>query len=416
MSSIADTLEEKGTLDPLALNLDQHASPPFQTLLTGIRRHIHANPEIGLAEFETSRFIRSTLEHYGLVVSGPLATTGLYVDIVGEYPGPIVAYRADIDALPIEDAKSVPYKSSNAGLAHLCGHDAHTTMAIGTALLLNAHRNLIHGTVRVFFQPNEEGIPSGAPLMIKDGVLKDVVAVYASHVDPTLKSGMYGLMTGAVTASADRFRIRVVSGSTGHSARPHQATDTIWIATQIMSAMYQLVGRVSDARKPAVIAICRLLAGEAYNVIPAEAEFGGTFRCTENGEREIIKTKIEQTAVRLGRVYGAEVVVDFDYGSPPVANDGGLISVLRETILDTLGPDAIYNIPVPSMGAEDFAHYLDHVPGALIRVGTCNSPETSHVLHDSNFDIDESVISTSARLLASTLINLLKKQAQTVTN
>ena len=385
-------------------------SPSFAETLVSIRRRLHQNPEIGLSEFKTSRFISDTLEAYGLKVVGPLATTGLFVDIVGSHPGPMVAYRSDIDALPIQDTKTVSYRSQNPGLAHLCGHDAHTTIGMGIAMILHDHRELIKGTVRVFFQPNEEGIPSGAPLMIKDGVLNGVQAVYASHVDPTLKSGVYGLISGTATASADRFKICVVAQTTGHSARPHQATDTIWIATQIMNALYQLIGRVSDARKPAVIAICRLKAGEAYNVIPAEAEFGGTFRCTENGEREVIKTHIEQVAIRMGAVYGAEVHVDFDYGSPPVVNDGSLISILRETILHSEGPDAIFDIPVPSMGAEDFAHYLDQVPGALLRVGTCSSPETSYVLHDSNFDIDEDILEKAAHLWAKTLIAYLDKQ------
>ena len=389
---------------PTTLDLD------LSTVLTTIRRHLHSNPEIGLREFETSNFIRTTLTEYGLTVSKPLAKTGLFVDIVGEHRGPIVAYRCDIDALPIEDTKTVPYRSTKHGLAHLCGHDAHTTIGIGIAILLHANRDEIHGTVRVFFQPNEEGIPSGAPLMIRDRILDGVEAVYASHVDPTLSSGMYGLRVGAATASADRFRIRVLAGSTGHSARPHQATDTIWISTQIMSAMYQLVGRVTDARKTAVIAICRLKAGKAYNVLPAEAEFGGTFRCTENEEREKLKAKIEQTAIGIGRTFGAEVDVDFDIGAPSVLNDGSLISVLRENILESLGPDAIYNIPEPSMGAEDFAHYLDHVPGALLRVGTCNSPKTAFVLHDSNFDIDESVLATTANMWTKTLISYLRKK------
>lgn len=385
-------------------------SPSFADTLISIRRTLHQNPEIGLQEFETSGFIRDTLTRYGLQVNGPIATTGLYVDIVGAHPGPTVAYRSDIDALPIQDTKAVSYRSQRPGLAHLCGHDAHTTIAMGIAMILHDNRHLLKGTVRVFFQPNEEGIPSGAPLMIQDGVLQGVEAVFASHVDPTVQSGVYGLMTGAVTASADRFKIRVVAKTTGHSARPHQATDTVWIATQIMNALYQLVGRVSDARKPAVLAICRLKAGEAYNVIPAEAEFGGTFRCTESSERESIKNHIEQTAIRIGAVYGAEVLVDFDFGSPAVVNDGSLISVVRETILNHLGPDAIYDIPVPSMGGEDFAHYLEVVPGALIRVGTRSSPETAYVLHDSNFDINESVLDKTAQMWAHTLIAYLEKK------
>ena len=398
--------------------ISEHVAPEVLTLenrnlseiLTPIRRHLHANPEIGLQEYETSRFIRETLSSYGLTVSAPLATTGMCVDIVGHHAGPMVAYRCDIDALPITDAKTVAYRSTNQDVAHLCGHDAHTTIGIGIALLLHSQREHIHGIVRVFFQPNEEGIPSGAPLMMADGVLDGVEAVYASHIDPTLPSGKYGLKTGAVTASADRFRVRILAGSTGHSARPHQATDTIWISTQIMSAFYQLVGRTSDARSPAVISICRLRAGDAYNVLPAEAEFGGTFRCTENSTRETLKAKIEQTAISLGHTFGADVLVDFDYGAPPVVNDDGLVAVIRDSILETIGKEAIFDIPIPSMGAEDFAHYLSQVPGALVRIGSCNSPETAYVLHDSNFDIDETVLAKTAHMWSRTLISYLDKR------
>ncbi|HAY36462.1 MAG: amidohydrolase [Bacteroidetes Order II. Incertae sedis bacterium] len=399
--------------DSIFLNGDLNiVHEQLSTLLVSVRRHLHKNPEIGLKEFETSKFIREVLEMHGLTVLGPVAETGLYVDIKGDHPGPLVAYRADIDALPIQDAKDVPYNSGNPGVAHLCGHDAHTSMAIGLAVLLHGHRDQICGTVRVFFQPNEEGIPSGAPLMIRDGIMEGVKAVFASHVDPTVESGVYGLLTGPVTASADRFRVRVISDTTGHSARPHQATDTIWIASQIMTSIYQLPGRISDVRKPAVVAICRLKGGEAYNVIPSEAEFGGTYRCTENDDREIFRTSIEQTAVKIGQAFNAEVKVDFDLGCPPVINDSELIQLLRETISDTLGADAVYDIPVPSMGAEDFAHYLGHAPGVLLRVGTSNSPETSYVLHDSKFDIDESVLPTTSQLLARTMINYLNSHAK----
>jgi len=396
----------------ISLNGDSESNKTQLTkLLTSVRRHLHQNPELGLHEFETSRFIRAVLETHGLTVHGPLATTGLYVDIEGAHPGPMIGYRADMDALPIQDKKTAAYKSKIDGIAHLCGHDAHTSMAIGVAVYLNEHKDQMHGCARVFFQPNEEGIPSGAPLMIRDGILDGMKAVYASHVDPTIEAGRYGLMIGPVTASADRFRIRVKAASTGHSARPHQSTDTIWIATQIMTALYQLVGRVTDARKPAVIAICRLLAGEAYNVIPAEAEFGGTFRCTDNEDRELFKSKIEQTAQHIGEGFGAEVQVDFDLGAPSVVNDGEMVGHLRSTIMENLSGEAIYDIPVPSMGAEDFAHYLTHIPGALLRIGTCKSPETAFVLHDSQFDIDESVMATSSVLISKSMIRFLARNA-----
>ena len=396
--------------EDLAQVLEGNLTEPEQLsrLLVRVRRHLHRNPELGLHEFKTSRFIREVLETHGLTVVGPLAETGLYTDIVGHHHGPTVAYRADIDALPIQDQKRVAYKSINKGIAHLCGHDAHTAMAIGVAVYLDHHRDQIHGTVRVFFQPNEEGIPSGAPLMVRDGVLEGVDAVFASHVDPTVEAGRFGLMNGAVTASADRFRVRVVAGSTGHSARPHQATDPIWIATQIISDMYKMLGRISDPRKPAVIAICRMHAGEAYNVIPDEAEFGGTFRCTANEDREVFKGRIEQTAKYVGEGHGARVEVDFDLGSPPVVNDSNLVSVLREIILEEHGPEAVYDIPVPSMGAEDFAHYLEHVPGMLIRIGTCSSPDTAYVLHDSRFDIEEDVLAPASMTISKALIRVLQ--------
>ena len=371
----------------------------FEEFLRATRRHLHRHPELGLQEHETSAFIRETLERYGLSVAGPLARTGLYTDIVGGLPGPTVAYRADIDALPIQDRKSVPYASSREGVAHLCGHDAHTTIAIGAALLLNARREKLEGTARVFFQPNEEGIPSGSPLMIRDGVLDGVSAVLASHVDPTVEVGRFGLITGAATASADRFRVIIAGPSTGHSARPHQAADTVWIATQVMNTLYQVVGRRTDARHGTVIAICRLRAGDAYNVIPEEAEFGGTFRCTVHSDRTVIRDLIRETAERVAGQFGAAAKVDFDHGSPPVVNDPELVALARHSLLGLFGADSIYNIPAPSMGAEDFAHYLDHVPGMLLRVGTRSGPDTAHVLHDACFDIDERALGLGARLV-----------------
>lgn len=378
-------------------------SPSYEAFLVSVRRHLHRHPELGLHEFETSRFIREVLERHGLEVHGPLARTGLYVDIVGDRPGPMVAYRADIDALPINDAKTVEYRSTNEGVAHLCGHDAHTTIAIGTALLLNHRKAALRGGVRVFFQPNEEGIPSGAPLMIRDGVMDGVSEVFASHVDPTVGVGRFGLIAGAATASADRFRVTITAASTGHSARPHQSVDTVWVANQIMSTIYQVVGRRTDARNGTVIAICRLRGGDAYNVIPKEVEFGGTFRCTVHDDRTLVRDLIRETASRVGGQFGAAVQVDFDHGSPPVINKGKLVERMRRAIHGLYGEDAVFDIPAPSMGAEDFAHYLDHAPGMLLRVGTSSGPQTSHVLHDSCFDIDERALGLASRLMAQVL-------------
>ncbi len=393
--------EVTGSLDPGSVSED------FAAYLSQIRRHLHRNPEVGLHEVNTSAYIRNVLEANGLEVTGPVAKTGLWVDIHGDHDGPLIAYRADIDALPIQDEKSVAYASTVPEVAHLCGHDAHSTIALGIALSLAQMRHLLHGTVRIFFQPNEEGIPSGAPQMIEAGVMDGVSSVYASHVDPTLHTGVYGLITGAITASADRFRVRVIADSTGHSARPHQSTDTIWVASQIMNVLYQQSGRINDARHGTVFTVCRFLAGEAYNVIPSMAEFGGTYRCRQHEDRAALKSFIVKTAERIASIYDADVTVDFDDGSPPVINDGGLVSIVRSSIIGTLGKEAIFEIPVPSMGAEDFAHFLDHAPGMLLRVGTMSGPGTAHTLHSALFDIDEGALAPTVALMSRVLIATL---------
>lgn len=379
----------------------------FVGLLIQIRRHIHRNPELGFEEVATSRFIRDTLEAYGLDVIGPLAGTGLYVDIEGARPGGHIGYRADIDALPIQELTEVPFCSNNPGVAHLCGHDAHTTMAIGIALLLHRLRDQLHGTVRVFFQPNEEGMPSGAPRMIHDGVLDGLSAAYAVHVDPSLKVGQFGLRVGAVTAAADRFRVVVRGHSTGHSARPHQAKDTVWLATQVAQAYYPLVGRITDPRLPAILTICRFHGGEGYNVIPSEVEFGGTLRCTNEADREFLLGHMARIAGHYAELYGVDIEVETDHGSPPVINDGRLVRLVERTAHDLYGDGAPFFFDLPSMGAEDFAHYLKHIPGVLVRLGTSSGPSTSYPVHDARFDLDERALGLGVRLMTTVLMRHL---------
>lgn len=380
----------------------------FAALLLSIRRHLHMHPELGFQEHKTSAFIRNKLASYGLDVQGPIAETGLFVDIVGEHPGPTIGYRADIDALPTQDAKQVPYASQTPGVAHLCGHDAHTSIGIGVALLLHEMRHALYGTVRVFFQPNEEGTPSGSVAMIRDGVLEGIDAAYCIHVDPTVDVGRYGLIVGPITAAANQFKVVVRGRTTGHSARPHQTKDTIWIATQLMNLMYQFTGRVTDARQVAVLTICRFHAGEAYNVIPMEAEFGGTLRTTDNATRTHLLKAIRHAIEQFAALHDVAIDLDVDRGLPAVVNDEGMIQNVEDTILDLFGEDAVYHVPLPSMGSEDFSNYLEYVPGALIRVGTRSSERTAHPLHDACFDIDEASLAPAAQLMASALIRHLQ--------
>lgn len=380
------------------------------SLLRTVRRHLHAYPELGFREHRTARYIREILQMEGIDGAKEIAGTGVYVDIVGERPGPTIGYRADIDALEAADRKEVSYRSTSVDVAHLCGHDAHTAIAVGVAVILSRLRQHLRGTVRIFFQPNEEGVPSGAPVMIDNGVLEGLSAVYASHVDPTLDVGRYGLIAGPATASADRFLITVSADTSGHSARPHQSVDTIWVANQIISQLYQLVGRLSDARKSAIITICRMNGGHAFNVIPSEVEFGGTLRCIDDAERERLKAHIIRIAKDVGVLYGARISVDYSDGAPAVVNHPGLVKGVAATISELYGTDAIVQVLVPSMGAEDFAFYLKYLPGLLLRVGTASGPDTSYPLHDSRFDIDEESLVPAAQLMSCVLISHLKKQ------
>lgn len=384
-------------------------------LLTELRRHLHRRPELGFQELETSRYLRAGLEAQGFEVHGPLAKTGFYVEVEGAHPGPTVAYRTELDALAVDDGKDRAYASKRHGVGHLCGHDAHMAVAVGVALLLRERRDALRGTARILFQPNEEGAPYGAPSMIEDGALGarpghrsgGVQEIYCVHVDPTLPTGTFGLLSGPVTAATAPFTVRVETGQAGHSARPHQTVDTVWVASQILNAFYQLPGRVHDARRTAVLTVCRFRAGDALNVIPTAVEFGGTLRCLDLDAAYRLAASMQQVAEQYGTLHGASVAFDIDLRLPPVVNDRELVVGVRHAVHDLFGPDAAHEIEQPSMGGEDFAFYLQEVPGMLLRVGTSAGPATSHPLHHTLFDVDEAALPLAARLMAEAIARRL---------
>ncbi|MFN3596294.1 MAG: M20 family metallopeptidase [Rubricoccaceae bacterium] len=379
--------------------------------LVALRRYLHQHPELGFDEHETAAHVRAWLRARGLEASLPMAGTGFFVEIEGAHPGPTIGYRADMDALPIQDEKDVRYRSRTPGVAHACGHDAHTAIACGVATLLYARRDELHGNVRVFFQPNEERSPSGAPRMIAEGVLDGLEAVYAVHVDPQLPVGRVGLRAGALTAACSPFVVRVSSGASGHSARPHETVDTVWVASQVALQLYQLVGRVTDARRSAVLTICRFRAGEALNVIPSEVEFGGTLRCTDNETIAELRDRIRQVTGALGAAYDADVSVTYEDRLPAVVNTPGEIATVREAVQALLGPEAAVPLDLPSMGGEDFAYYLEQIPGAMVRIGTAGGKQTRYPLHHARFDIDEAALPLAARLMTEVLVRHLRHHA-----
>ena len=379
--------------------------------LVSLRRQLHQHPELGFQEHVTSTAVRGWLREKGFEVGPPLGKTGFAVEIQGAKPGPTVAYRADMDALPILEATNAPYVSQSPGVMHACGHDAHMTIACGVALLARERRDEMAGTLRVFFQPNEESTPSGAPVMIEEGILTDVEAIYAVHVDPSLPVGRVGLRHGALTAASSPFLVTVATGRSGHSARPHESVDTIWVATQIMNDLYQLVGRVTDARKSAILTICKFVGGDALNVIPPMVEFGGTLRCSDNETLVYLREKIRRVAGALSAVYNADVDVDYTHILPAVVNTAEEIETARQSIEALYGAEAVVEMMLPSMGGEDFAFYLQHVPGAMLRIGSAGGAETRYPLHHARFDLDESALPFAARLMTDVCLRDLAKRA-----
>lgn len=379
----------------------------FVDYLIRLRRHLHRNPEVGYEEFATSRLIRHQLESRGLVVSGPHAKTGLYVDIEGRNPGPHIGFRCDIDALRLQDAKELEYASRNAGVTHACGHDAHTAIGIGLALNLHRLRDQLQGRVRILFQPNEEGNPSGSIPMIEAGVCDPLEALYCVHVDPSLDTGQFGVPIGQVTASSERLRVEIHGKNTGHSARPHSVKDTIWIATQLLSQYYEFAGRITDARNPSVFTACMFEGGTSHNVIPSHTWFEGTLRCLNDNDRTFLVDYMTRAAETFGILHGVKIDLIRIGWLPAVVNNPSMGENVCACIEELFDKSAAINLCVPSMGAEDFANYLAHVPGMMIRVGTRCNERTGYPLHDAHFDIDEQALSTSVQLMTRVLLRHL---------
>ena len=391
------------------------APPPSSTSLhddlVALRRRLHRIPEIGFQEVKTSRALREWFQDRGFEVSAPIAGTGFTVDIEGARPGPTVGYRSDIDALPIAEATEVSFKSEHPGAMHACGHDGHMAIAAGVALLARERRDQFAGTVRILFQPAEEIAPSGAPAMIRGGAIDGLEAIYAVHVDPSQPVGRFGFRRGPLTAACCPFRVVVQSERSGHSARPHEAVDTVWIATQIASELYQLVGRVTDARKAAVLTICRMWGGDALNVIPSQVELGGTLRCVDGETLGFLREKIRRVAGAVGALHKADVDVDFEGTLPAVVNTPAEVARAREAAADLFGDQSVADLPFASMGGEDFAFYLQKLPGCMIRVGTSGGPDTRYPLHHARFDLDESALPLASRLMTEVCLRDLEARA-----
>lgn len=366
-----------------------------------IRRHIHAHPELSYQEFETSKFIQARLTEWGIPFT-IMAQTGVVGIIEGKNPSArITALRADMDALPIQEENDVPYKSTNQGVMHACGHDVHTTCLLGAAKILNELKDEWEGTVKLIFQPGEERNPGGASLMIKDGVLANPApqAIAALHVHPGLNLGKLSFRKGRVMASADEIYITIRSEG-GHAAAPHLTADTILIASQLIVSLQQIISRNNNPTSPSVLSICSIQGGFTTNVIPKEVKLMGTFRAMDEAWRFKAHELIRRQTIGLVEAMGAEVDLHIDVGYPTVDNNPELTGNAWQLANEYMGEANVYETEL-RMGAEDFGYYTQHVPGCFFRLGVRNYEKgIVHNVHTPNFNIDERAIETGMGVMA----------------
>lgn len=369
--------------------------------LIHIRRHLHAFPELSGAEFETTRFAAGVLHEAGLECRLGPGERGVIVDGGGAAPAR-VAVRGDIDALPIAELRECPYRSQRPGLMHACGHDAHTTIGLGVALVLAELQE--SGELpcavpwRVILQPAEETL-IGAYEMTVAGALDGVDAILSLHMDPSRQAGRIGVRAGAFTANCDTVKIEI-KGQGGHGARPHESIDPIAAAAHLINALYAALPRAIDSQDAVVLSFGHVAAGESANVIPSTALLRGTLRTLDRHVRERALERIKRIADGIAATTGTQIEVSFPGGIGCVFNDAALTALVRQAGHDALGRDQVEEIPRPSMGSEDFAAYLDHVPGCMFRLG-CASPAVGNsALHTPTFDIDERSLSIGVRVLA----------------
>lgn len=380
-----------------------------------VRRFIHMNPELGNREFETARLIIAKLQPLGFEVRTGVAKTGVVAVLRGSQPGPAVAVRADMDALPVQETTNLPFKSLNPGVMHACGHDVHSSVVLGTALVLNALKDKLKGTVTFLFQPAEEGAPSGeeggADLMVKEGALDNpsVGAVFGFHVWPE-NVGTVLVAPGNVTAASDTFTI-TVKGKSAHAARPHEGVDAVVIAAEIVTALQTVVSRASDPTDPAVLTIGTINGGARRNIIAERVVLEGTVRTLSETNHKKIPLLMESIVRNIAGMYGAEGQFEYKEALPSVFNNPELAAAMAPTLIKLLGKDKTL-VWKPQMIAEDFAFLARKAPGFYFFLGVKNPAQaTAAPLHSPNFNPDERSIPLGIRILSHLLLDALAGQS-----
>jgi len=365
-----------------------------------MRRYLHAHPEPSGEEIRTTAYIADQLMPLDVEFRMGPDGRGLIVDFPRSGASRIIAFRADIDALRLQDEKTVSYRSRESNLMHACGHDAHTAMAFGAAKALSKFPGALPDgyTWRCIFQPAEESA-TGAKEMIACNALQNVESIIALHVDPTLDAGQIGYRTGSMTACCEEFEI-LVEGRGGHGARPHTTIDPIVAATQIVQSVYAMLPRSADARDPLVVSFGVIQGGINPNVIPESVQLRGTIRSTDFDSSQEARRRIREIVDGVSQACQVQAQLSVAYQLPAVHNDPNLTRICNEAVLGIVGDEGLVYIEKPSMGGEDFSWYLHDVPGVLLRLGVGTPLKPIRHLHSSCFDINESALPVGTRTLA----------------
>ena len=364
--------------------------------LIEIRRWLHQHPELGFEEQETSEFIKELLRKAGYkIIQTDEMRTGFYCDY-GSGETPILAIRCELDAIPLFDAKTVPYRSRNVGVMHACGHDVHMAITIGLALEMAENRPDFKGCVRFVFQPAEEKAPGGALAMIEGDAMEDVDHIIGFHVLPKLDTGKVGLRHGAMSAEVDVIDINL-SGMGGHTSRPHQAVDLVAVAAQLVIALDEMILHRIDRQKPAVLSFGSIEGGETFNVIPSKINLRGTLRYLHQEMKQELHTLIGEIIHNIAQSTGAKIEWRVPYMAPGIRNEEAITNLLIEAIQSTLGTDRLVYLEKASLAGEDFAYYLESVPGTYFRIGSSDGYFTD--LHSIMFDVNEDCIFVALQVL-----------------
>ncbi len=382
-------------MNPADAWIDAHGAD-----LVAWRRRIHAHPELARQEFATTALVVDTLRAVGLSPTVMPGGTGVVCDIGPA--GPRIALRADMDALPLTEFTGTEYSSTVPGVSHACGHDAHTTVLLATGVVLASLPSLPHG-VRLIFQPAEEVMPGGALDLVAAGVLDGVTQIHALHCDPRLEVGKVGIRVGAITSAADTVELRLHSAG-GHTSRPHLTSDLVYALGSVVTALPGLLSRRVDPRTSTVMVWGAVVAGQAPNAIPQTGMLTGTVRTGDHQTWELLEPLVREIVAGVLAPTGVKFEVDYRRGVPPVVNDEHATRRF-EAAIRTLGPDALADT-AQSGGGEDFSWYLEHVPGAMARLGVWSGHGPQLDIHQPTFDLDERALAVGTRVMTALALGL----------